>query len=165
MQQPPWKANTSLFVSQSRNSLHFITPKTPMPRHNLHTHLSLSWARSIQSKHPILFYLISILISLFDLLLRLPSDLYSSSSPPKSRVHLSFPPCMPHATPIPFLLIWSSEKYFVWRTNHEAHKRGTSYNFVPILPCQTPISAARAPCFRAPVAHVHSSMWEVTYSN
>jgi hypothetical protein len=54
-------------------------------------HLSLSWARSIQSirPHPTSWRFILILVS--HLRLGLPSELVPSDYPPKDYIHLSFP--------------------------------------------------------------------------
>ena len=69
-------------------------------------HLSLSWARSIQSmtSHPTsLKYTLLLLSS--HLSLGLPSGLFPSGL----RMHLCPPPYVLHAPPVSFFLIWSPE--------------------------------------------------------
>ena len=73
-------------------------------------HLSLSWARSIQSipPHPTTWR--SILILSSHLCLRLPSGLFTSGSPPKSCIQLYSSQHVLHALPTLFFSILSREK-------------------------------------------------------
>jgi hypothetical protein len=72
-------------------------------------HLSLSWARSIQSTppHPTSQRFILILSS--HLRLGLPSGSFPQVSPLKPRMHLSSPLYVPHVLPISVFLTWSPD--------------------------------------------------------
>jgi len=74
-------------------------------------HLSLLWARLIQSMSPHPTSWRSIIILSSHLSLGLPSCFFSPLlvSPPKLCMHLSSPPYMLHAPHISFFLIWSPE--------------------------------------------------------
>ena len=79
-------------------------------------HLSLSWARSIQSmqSHPTFRRLSSQLYWSFQV------SSFSQVSPPKPSMHISSSPYMLHALPISVFLIWSPELYLVRSTEHKA---------------------------------------------
>ena len=85
-------------------------------------HLSLSWARSIQSIPPHPTSWSSILMLSSHLPLGLPSDLFSLGFPTKTLYSVYSPSYMLHAQPTSFLLIWSPEKYWVRSLNHEGTK-------------------------------------------
>ena len=82
-------------------------------------HLSISWARSIQSVPPHLTSRRSILLSSH---LRLVSQVVSlpQVSPTKPCIRLPYPPYMLHAPPISFFSILSPEQYWVSSTHHSA---------------------------------------------
>ena len=81
-------------------------------------HLSLSWARSIQSmpSHPTSWR--SILILSSHLLLDLPSGLFPPGFPTKFLYAPLLIPCVLHAPPISFFSILSPEQYWVRSTDH-----------------------------------------------
>jgi len=78
-------------------------------------HLSLSWTRPIESLSPPHISWTSILILS---LLRQGFQVvtFPQVSSPKPDMHLSCLPYVPHAPPISFFLIWSSEYYLVRST-------------------------------------------------
>ena len=85
-------------------------------------HLSLSWARPIQSIYPHPTSWKSILILSTHLRLGLPSGLLTSGFPSKTLYTPSPHPYAPHAQPISFFSILSSAQYWVRSTNHLAHR-------------------------------------------
>ena len=80
-------------------------------------HLSLSWARSIQSTQPHPTYWRSILIVSSHLHLGLPSCLFPQVSRPEHRIRLSFAPYALHVPPISFFSILSLEQYWAKSTD------------------------------------------------
>ena len=72
-------------------------------------HLSLSWARSIQSMPPHFTSWRSMLTLSSHQRLGLPSGIFSSGFPTKTLYALSSFPYLLHAAPIPFFWIWSPE--------------------------------------------------------
>ena len=80
-------------------------------------------------------------------------------SPPKSCMHLSCPPHVPHAQPISFFTIWSTE-CLVRSTDHEAPHYAVF--FTPLLPhpssAQTS-SSATYPQTPSPYPSIHPSKY------
>ena len=95
-------------------------------------HLSLSWARPIQSIHPHPTSWRSILILSTHLCLGLPSGLFPSGFPTKTLYTPSPHPYVPHAQPISFFSILSPAQYSVSSTNHLAPRYAISS--IPTLP-------------------------------
>ena len=85
-------------------------------------HLSLSWARSVQSIIPHATSWRSILILSFHqcLVLRSGSSL-QVPPPPKSCIHLSSPPYILYASPISFFSILSPKQYWVNTAHWASH--------------------------------------------
>jgi hypothetical protein len=83
-------------------------------------HLSLSWARSIQSMPPHSTVWRSILILSSHLKLGLSSGYFPQVSPPKLCVHLSSSPNVLHDPAISIFCIWSPEKYLVRSTKYRS---------------------------------------------
>ena len=73
-------------------------------------HLSLFWARSVQSMAPRPTSWRSILILSSPLSQGLPSGLFPQVSPPQPYIHLSSPPYVLHAPPFSFFSIWTPEQ-------------------------------------------------------
>ena len=95
-------------------------------------HLSLSWARPIQSIYPHAISWRSILILSTHLRLGLPSGLFFSGFPTKTLYTPSPHPYAPHAQPISFFSILSPAKYWVSSTNHLAPRYAITS--IPPLP-------------------------------
>ena len=95
-------------------------------------HLSLSWARPIQSTYPHPTSWRSTLILSTNLRLGLPSGLFPSGFPTKTPYTPSPPPYAPHAQPISFFSILSPAQYWVRSTNHLAPRYAISS--IPPLP-------------------------------
>ena len=84
-------------------------------------HLSLSWAKPIQSIHPHPTSWTSIIILSTHLSLGLPSGLFPSGFPTKTLYTPPFPhPYAPHVQPISLFSILSPAQYWVRSTNHLA---------------------------------------------
>ena len=81
-------------------------------------HLSLSWARSIQSipTHPTSWR--SLLILSFHQAWASKVVSFPQVCPPKPCIRLSYPPCTLHDPPISLFLILSPEQYWVRNTDH-----------------------------------------------
>jgi len=103
-------------------------------------HLFLSWARLIQSMPPIPLLEGAFDLS-FHLRLGLPSNSFPQISAPRSCMHLSCRPYVPHTPPISFFLIWSPEKYFVRNTEYKA----SSYVVFSTSPIPRPVWAQCLP--------------------
>jgi len=95
-------------------------------------HLSLSWARPIQSICPHPTSRRSILILSTHLRLGLPHGLFPSGFPTKILYTPSPNPYAPHAQPISFFSILSTAQYWMRGTNHLAPRYAIS--FIPPLP-------------------------------
>jgi len=78
------------------------------------SHLSISWAKPIQSTPSQMIYSTSILILSFQLCLVLKVVSFPQVSPPETCIHLSSTPYMQHGKPISFFSIWSPE--LIWET-------------------------------------------------
>ena len=95
-------------------------------------HLSLSWARSIQSMPPHPTPWRSILILSSHLRPGLRSGSSPQISPLKTCIHLYSTPYALHAPPISLFSIWSSEQYWVRSTDNYALNYAVF--FTPLLP-------------------------------
>ena len=94
-------------------------------------HLSLSWARPIQSIYPLPTSWRSILILSTHLRLGLPSGLFPSGFPTKTLYTPSPRPYAPNVQPISFFSILSPAQYWVRSTNHLAS--GYAISSIPPL--------------------------------
>ena len=95
-------------------------------------HLSLSWARPIQSIYPHPTSWRSIITLSTHLRLGLPSGLLPSGFPTKTLYVPSPPPYVPHALPISFFSNLSPVQYWVKNTDHLAPRYAVSS--IPPLP-------------------------------
>ena len=89
-------------------------------------HLSLSWARPIQSIYPHPTSWRAIIILSTHLRLGLPSGLFPSGFPTKTLYNPSPHRYAPHAQPISFFSILSPGQYWVRSTNHLAPRYAIS---------------------------------------
>ena len=138
----------------------FITALTSL------RHLSLPWARPIQSinTHPTSCR--SILILSTHLRLGLPTGLFPSVFPTKTLYTPSPHPYAPHAQPISFFSILSPTQYWVRSTNHLAPRYAISS--IPPLPrhssvqifsstsCSQTPSSSFPPAMSATKFHTHT---------
>jgi hypothetical protein len=107
-------------------------------------HLSVSWARLVQSilLHPV--SLISILILSSHLCLGLPTGLLLAF-PPKSCMHYSSPTSVLLVLPISYSLTWWLYLYLVWTTSYDAPHYAVSSNLPSLHPSWVQ-TFSTAPC-------------------
>ena len=124
----PWcrvlEKQTGLHIVQKFPAFHgtrrFITALTSV------RHLSLSWARPIQSIYPHPTSWRSSLILSNHLRLGLPSGFFPSGFPTKTLYTPSPHPYAPHAQPISFFSILSPAQYWMRSTDHSAPRYAIS---------------------------------------
>jgi len=123
VQSPSWEANwfaASQEIPPFHGTRRFITALTSV------RHLSLSWARPIQSTYPHPTSWRSVLILSTHLRLSLPGGLFPSGFPTKTLYTPSPHPYSPHAQPISFFSILSPAQYWVRSTIHLAPRYAIS---------------------------------------
>jgi len=109
-QSPSWEANCSAASQKIRpHPTPFHGTRRFIPTSTNAGHLSLHWARSNQSTPQFYFLNININIILPCTCRCSKWSLSPQVSSPKSCLQLTSPPYVLHATPIPFLLISSTE--------------------------------------------------------
>ena len=115
-------------------------------------HLSLSWASPIQSTYPHPTFWRCILILSTRLCLSLPSGLFPSGFPTKNLYTPSPYPYAPHAQPISFFSMLSTQ-YWVRYTNHLAPHAISS---IPPLPRLSQVKYSS--CSQTPLASFPAAM-------
>jgi hypothetical protein len=114
---PSWEANSS---SAYQKAPTFYATRRFIIAFTKDCHLSLYWAKSIQSTpHPT--YWRYILILYCHLLLGRPSNSFPQVSSTKFCMYLSSLPYVPHVLPIPFIYVCSPESYLACNIGREAH--------------------------------------------
>ena len=156
----PWcrvllKKLTGLQVVKKFPAFHgtrrFITALTSV------RHLSLSWARPIQSIYPHPTSWRSVLILFAHLRLGLPSGLFPSGFPTKTLYTPSPHPYAPHTQPISLFSILSPAQYLVRCTNHLAPRNAISS--IPPLPHPSSVQIfSSTPCSQTPSASFPPTM-------
>ena len=124
-------------------------------------HLSLSWARPIQSIYPHTTSWRSILILSTHLRLGLPGGLFPSGFPTKT-LYTPSHPYAPHAHPISFFSILSHAQYWVRSTDHLAPR----YAISSITPLPRPSWVqifSSAPCSQNPLASFPPAMSAIKF--
>ena len=126
------------------------------------SHLSISWASSIQSMPPHSTSWKSILILPCHERLGLPSGIFPSGFPTKTLYTPLFPSHVLHAPPISLCSIWSLAQYWVSSTDHYApHYVVFSTHLLP-RPSKAQIFSS-TPYFQTPSAYVPPSMWATKF--
>jgi hypothetical protein len=127
-------------------------------------HLSLSWARSIQSAPPHPTSQRSILILSSHLCLGLPSGLHPSGFSTKALYVPLLPPYVPHVLPISVFLTWSPEWCLVRSTEHKALCYAVFST--PLLPHPSWAQISSSALYsQKPSAYIPPSMWVTNFHN